>query len=74
MDAVAGLDQNIDAVIVEPGPAADHEDDMNVGGVKMEAGAAFRLGALARGAHQLHQNFAVGGCGDPRVPVDEERA
>jgi hypothetical protein len=46
MDAVAGLDQCIDAVIVEPGPAADHVDDMNGGGVKMEAGAAPCLRAL----------------------------
>jgi hypothetical protein len=74
VDAVSGLDQGIDAVIVELGPSADHVDDMNVGGVKMEAGAALCLGALARGTHQLHQNFAVGGRGNPRIPVNEERA
>jgi hypothetical protein len=47
---------------------------MNVGGMKMVAGAALCLGALALGAHQLHQDFAVGGGGNRRVPVDEKRA
>ena len=46
MDAVAGLDQGIDPVIVELGPAADHVNDVDVGGVEMKTGAALGLRAL----------------------------
>src|SRR5579875_1155759 len=47
VDAVAGLNQRSDAVIVELGPAADHVDDMDIGGVDMKAGPAFGFGRRA---------------------------
>src|SRR5262249_17906645 len=73
VNAVACLDQGIDPVIIEPGPAADHVNDMYVGGVKMETCAAFGFSALTRGAHQLYEDFAVCGCSNAGVPIDEER-
>ena len=72
--AIARLDQGIDTVIVKPGPATNHVYDMDIGNVKMEAGAAFCLRALAGGADKLHAQLAIGGRSNPGVPIDEERA
>src|ERR1700756_3785714 len=74
VNAVASLDQCIDTVIVELGPAADHVDDMDVGSVKMKTGAAFGFGGLARSAYQLHLDLTVCGRAHPRVPINKERA
>jgi hypothetical protein len=40
VNTVASFDQRIDPVIVEFGPTADHVDDVDIGGVKMETSAA----------------------------------
>jgi hypothetical protein len=67
VDAVAGLDQGVDPGIIELGPSADHVNDVDVRGVKMETCAAFCLRALICHAHQLHPNLAFGGGIDPGV-------
>jgi hypothetical protein len=59
MHAVASLDQGFDTVIVKLGPAAEHINHVDIGSVKMEAGAPFCLRALARGTDQLHTSWPL---------------